>query len=162
MFNPSEISPLTDCLFDNKHNLYLRLYKSLSASNVKLTILYFFHGGGFCLSSRTWPNWHNCCLRLSSTLPAVIISPSYCLAPEHRLPVAMDDALNAALSNSPDPWLSDRVDFDRVFIVGDSSSGNLAHDLAVKLGPESPNLRPVSVRGYVLMAPFFGGIEKTK
>ncbi|KAL2507089.1 putative carboxylesterase 15 [Forsythia ovata] len=99
-----------DCLFDKKHNFYLRIYKSLSASNAKLPILYFFHGGGFCLGSRTWSNCHNICLRLSSVLLAVVISPDYCLAPEHRLPAAMDDALSAvkwiqiqALSNTPDP-----------------------------------------------------------
>ncbi|XP_022842434.1 probable carboxylesterase 15 [Olea europaea var. sylvestris] len=162
-----------DCLFDKKHNLYLRLYKPRSASNsavaaAKLPILYFFHGGGFCFGSRTWPNFHNSCLRLSSALPAVVISPDYRLAPEHRLPAAMDDAFSAvkwlqteALSNSADPWL-DGVDFDRVFIVGDSSGGNLAHHLAVKLGPSSPGLNPIRVRGYVLMAPFFGGTDRTK
>ncbi|KAK8589247.1 hypothetical protein V6N12_023650 [Hibiscus sabdariffa] len=30
-----------------------------------------------------------------------------------------------------DPWLTG-VDFDRVFVLGDSSGGNLAHDLAVR------------------------------
>ncbi|KAL2522235.1 putative carboxylesterase 15 [Forsythia ovata] len=134
-------------LFDKKHNLYLCLYKPLSASNAKLPILYFFHGGCFCLGSRTWPNRHNCCLCISSVLPAVVLSHDYYLASEHRLLAAMDDALSAvkwlqiqALSNSPDPWLSDGVDFDRVFKVGDSSCGNLAHHLAVKLGPRSPEL----------------------
>ncbi|KAL2484694.1 putative carboxylesterase [Abeliophyllum distichum] len=114
-----------DCLFDKKHNLYLYLYKPLSASNAKLSILYFFLDGGFCLGSRTWPNCHNCCLRLSSALPTFIISPDYRLALEHCLPATMDNALSAvkwlqiqALSNSLDPWLSDEVDFGRVFIVG--------------------------------------------
>ncbi|KAL2505463.1 putative carboxylesterase [Abeliophyllum distichum] len=102
-------------------------------------------------------------------LPRVVISPDYRLAPEHCLLATMDDALNAvkwpqiqALSNNPDPWLSDEVDFDRVFIVGDSSGGNLAHHLAVKLGLGSSEMSPVRVRGYVLMAPFFGGTERTK
>ncbi|KAL2476159.1 putative carboxylesterase [Abeliophyllum distichum] len=85
-----------DCLFNKKHNLYIYLYQLLSASNAKLPILYFFHGsGGFCLGSRTWPNCHNYCLCLSSVLSTVVISPDYRLAPEHRLPAAMDDALNA-------------------------------------------------------------------
>ncbi|KAL2523272.1 putative carboxylesterase 15 [Forsythia ovata] len=84
-----------DCLFDKKHNLYLCLYKPMSTSNAKLPILNFFHDNGFCHNSRTWPNCHNCCFRLSSALPAVFISLDYCLTPEHRLPVAMDDALSA-------------------------------------------------------------------
>ncbi|CDP20655.1 unnamed protein product [Coffea canephora] len=38
----------------------------------------------------------------------------------------------------------------------------MAHNLAVRHGPGSPVLAPVCVRGYVLMAPFFGGTLRTK
>ncbi|XP_073032786.1 strigolactones hydrolase CXE15 [Primulina eburnea] len=163
-----------DCLFDKKHNLHLRLYKPRSPSTAKLPIVFFFHGGGFCICSRTWPNCHSCCLRLSSGLHALVVAPDYRLAPEHRLPAAMEDAVSsvewlrnqALLSNSGgagDGWFANRgVDFDRVFIVGDSSGGNLAHHLAVQLRRGSPELAPISVRGYVLMAPFFGGTVRTK
>ncbi|KAK8689381.1 hypothetical protein V6N13_088102 [Hibiscus sabdariffa] len=41
-----------------------------------------------------------------------------------------------------DPWLTG-VDFDRVFVLGDSSGGNLAHDLAVRFKPGSVELAPV-------------------
>ncbi|KZT75726.1 putative carboxylesterase 15, partial [Dorcoceras hygrometricum] len=132
----------------------------------------FFHGGGFCIGSRTWPNCHSCCLRLSSGLQALVVAPDYRLAPEHRLPAAVDDAMSslewlrdqALLSNSGgDEWFANGgVDFDRVFIVGDSSGGNLAHHVAVQLRRGSPELAPIRVRGYVLMAPFFGGTVRTK
>ncbi|XP_011094531.1 probable carboxylesterase 15 [Sesamum indicum] len=161
-----------DCLFDKKHNLHLRLYKPRSPSAAKLPILYFFHGGGFCVGSRTWPNCHSCCLRLASALQVLVVAPDYRLAPEHRLPAALDDALTAvkwlqnqaliSKSGGGDEWLGDGVDFDRVFILGDSSGGNLAHHLAVELRRGSPDLAPVRVRGYVLMAPFFGGTVRTK
>ncbi|CAK9155260.1 unnamed protein product [Ilex paraguariensis] len=160
-----------DCLYDSKINLYLRLYKPLSPppSSTKLPILYFFHGGGFCVGSRSWPNCHNSCLRLASGLQALVVAPDYRLAPEHRLPAAMDDAVSAvkwlqsqAICESPETWVYDGVDFDRVFVVGDSSGGTIAHHLAVRLGPGSPEIAPVRVRGYVLMAPFFGGTLRTK
>ncbi|KAI3472097.1 hypothetical protein Pfo_029385 [Paulownia fortunei] len=161
-----------DCLFDEKHNLHLRLYKPRLPSAAKLPVVYFFHGGGFCVGSRTWPNCHSCCLRLASALQVLVVAPDYRLAPEHRLPAALDDALNAVkwlqnqalLSNScgADEWLAEGIDFGRVFIVGDSSGGNLAHHLAVELRRGSPGLAPVRVRGYVLMAPFFGGTVRTK
>lgn len=170
-----------DCMFDEKHQLYLRVYrpsytKSMS-NNKKLPILYYIHGGGFCLGSRTWPNCHNCCLRLSSQLQALVIAPDYRLAPEHRLPAAIEDGLNAV------KWLhlqakqrnesshnnlvcnklsEDGVDFEKVFIMGDSSGGNIVHHLASYLGSESTELSPVRVRGYVLLAPFFGGSLRTK
>ncbi|GFP94926.1 probable carboxylesterase 15 [Phtheirospermum japonicum] len=134
-----------DCLYDEKHNLHLRLYKPRSPpAAAKLPVLYFFHGGGFCLGYRTWPNCHNCCLRLASALQVLVVSPDYRLAPEHRLPAAMDDAMSsvrwlqdqAVLADGADEWLrGGGVDFGRVFITGDSSGGTLAHHLAVGLGP---------------------------
>ncbi|KAL9153646.1 hypothetical protein ABFS82_10G063300 [Erythranthe guttata] len=165
-----------DCLFDKEHDLSLRLYKPRSpsaAAAAALPILYFFRGGGFCVGSRTWPNCHSCCLRLASALQVLVVAPDYRLAPEHRLPAAVDDAFTAVkwlqsqalLSDDggADEWLAKgSVDFDRVFVVGDSSGGNLAHHLAVELRRGSPSLAPVRVRGYVLMAPFFGGTVRTK
>ncbi|KAL8517639.1 hypothetical protein ACS0TY_015758 [Phlomoides rotata] len=160
-----------DCPYDKKHNLHLRLYKPRSAA-ANLPILYFFHGGGFCVGSRTWANCHSCCLRLASALQVLVVAPDYRLAPEHRLPAAVDDAMSsikwlqeqALLSKSgdADEWLGEGVDFSRVFVMGDSSGGTLAHHLAVELCRGSRSLAPVQVQGYVLMAPFFGGTERTK
>ena len=85
-----------------------------------------------------------------------MVAPDDRLAPEHRLPAAVDDALTSlkwlqarATADGPpaqDTWLHDQaVDFDRVYIMGDSSGGNMAHHLAVQLGPGSPELAPVRV-----------------
>lgn len=161
-----------DYLFHKRFNLSLRFYKPQHTS--KLPIVIFLHGGGFCFGSRTWPHIHNCCTRLAAGLQAVVLSPDYRLAPEHRLPSAVDDAVEAVRwlqrqglrlkedENGGDAWLSADVDFDRVFVVGDSSGGNIAHHLAVRLGSGSSEMDPVRVRGYVLFAPFFGGEVRTK
>ncbi|XVE61340.1 hypothetical protein DITRI_Ditri06bG0031600 [Diplodiscus trichospermus] len=165
-----------DAMFDKNHNLQLRLYKPTSSSspgnNCKLPIIIFIHGGGFCLGSRMWPTSHNTCLRLASGLKALVLAPDYRLAPEDRLPAALDDAASAmkwlqgqALSeNNSDAWLNSGsgVDFEQVFVLGDSSGGNIAHHLAVRFGAGSTELAPVRVRGYVLLAPFFGGVVRTK
>ncbi|KAL4606755.1 hypothetical protein ACB092_09G126400 [Castanea dentata] len=164
-----------DCLFEEKLNLHLRMYKPTSTkingsiNTNKLPIIVFIHGGGFCVGSRTWPSSHNCCVRLASGLDALVVAIDYRLAPEHRLPAAMDDAVSAVKwlqwrrsQNLSDEWWSCAFDFDRVFIVGDSSGGNIAHHLAVGFG--SGELDPVGirVRGFVLLAPFFGGEVRTK
>ncbi|EEF38320.1 probable carboxylesterase 15 [Ricinus communis] len=161
-----------DCLYDKTHNLHLRLYKPAlpNSSNKKLPVVIFIHGGGFCVGSRVWPNCHNCCLRLASGLNALVVAPDYRLAPEHRLPAAMDDGISVmkwiqaqVSSENGDAWFSSsKVDFDQVFVMGDSSGGNIAHHLAVRLGSGSTGLKPIRVRGYILLAPFFGGIARTK
>ncbi|CAL5432477.1 unnamed protein product [Camellia sinensis] len=137
-------------------------------SSAKLPIFFYVHGGGFCVGSRTWPNRQNYCFRLALDLQALIISPDYRLAPENRLPTAIEDGymavkwLSLQAQAKSDPWLSDVADFSRVFISGDSSGGNIAHNLAVRLGAGSGELDPVRVRGYVLLAPFFGGTVLSK
>lgn len=159
-----------DVVFDTALDLQLRLYKPADDSaGSKLPIFIYIHGGGFCIGSRTWPNCQNYCFQLTSRLRAVVIAPDYRLAPENRLPSAIEDSLLAvkwlqtqALSNEPDPWLSYVADFSRVFISGDSAGGNIAHHLAARLGFGSPELTPVRVKGYVLLAPFFGGTIRTK
>ncbi|KAM2890616.1 hypothetical protein FF1_008747 [Malus domestica] len=54
------------------------------------------------------------------------------------------------------------ADFDRVFVLGESSGGNMAHHLAIRLATGSVQPAPIRVRGFVLLAPFFGGVERTK
>ncbi|KAK2979841.1 hypothetical protein RJ640_015452 [Escallonia rubra] len=158
-----------DVVFDAMHGLQLRLYKPAAPSSSKLPIFYYIHGGGFCIGSRTWPNCQNYCFQLASELQAVIVAPDYRLAPEVRLPAAIKDGYTAvkwlqaqAVAKEPDTWLTDVADFGRVFISGDSAGGNIAHNLAVQLGAGSGELAPVRVRGYVLLAPFFGGTALTR
>ncbi|KAJ0014663.1 hypothetical protein Pint_19671 [Pistacia integerrima] len=164
-----------DFLFSEQHNLHLRLYKPKSnpSSTKKLPILYHLHGGGFCFGSLTYPHHQNICVRLANELQALVIEPDHRLAPEDRLPAALDDATSAlkwlqdkAMHGGDDgnmgTWL-DGVDFDRVFVLGYSSGGNLAHHLAVRFGGGgATELAPVRVRGYVLLSPFFGGLKRTR
>lgn len=168
-----------DYLYDRINKLHLRIYKPISENpNPKFPVIFFIHGGGFCVGSFSWSTSHNPCIRLASTLKALVVSIDYRLAPEKRLPAAMEDAFSAmkwlqrkamGLSGEDNECGGDaawfrisEVDFDRVFVVGDSSGGNIAQDLAVRIASGSNGLDPLRVRGYVLLAPFFGGIERTK
>ncbi|XXG74019.1 hypothetical protein AAC387_Pa07g2844 [Persea americana] len=162
-----------DVLFHPTHHLRLRLYRpsSPSLSSAKLPIFFYFHGGGYCIGSRTWPNCQNYCLRLAAELPAVVVAPDYRLAPENRLPAAIEDSVEAmrwlkeqavAGDGDGEEWLREVGDFGRVFVSGDSAGGNIAHHLAVRLGGGSAELGPVRVRGYVYLAPFFGGTVRTR
>jgi hypothetical protein len=65
-------------------------------------ILVHFHGGGFCVSRPSWALYHNFYAPLAANLPvAVTVSVYLPLAPEHRLPAAIDAGHDALL------WLRD-------------------------------------------------------
>lgn len=158
-----------DVLFDPARDLYLRLYKpALSSPAMKLPVFYYIHGGGFCIGSRAWPNCQNYCFNLCSRLNAVIVSPDYRLAPENRLPAGIEDGWRSVEwlkeEGVRNEWITEVADFERVFISGDSAGGNIAHNVAVRFGSEEAKQRmlPVVVRGFVLLAPFFGGTVWTR
>ncbi|XP_009406562.2 carboxylesterase 15 [Musa acuminata AAA Group] len=161
-----------DALFSPApHALHLRLYRprrSQAPGEGRLPVFFYFHGGGFCIGSRTWPNCQNYCLRLASDLRALVVAPDYRLAPEHRLPAAIHDAVASVewlrSQAAADPWLAESADLARVFISGDSSGGNIAHHLALRFGSPAGRaaLAPLRLRGFVLLMPFFGGTQPTR
>uniref|UniRef100_A0A0D9UWX3 Alpha/beta hydrolase fold-3 domain-containing protein n=1 Tax=Leersia perrieri TaxID=77586 RepID=A0A0D9UWX3_9ORYZ len=161
-----------DLVYDATHGLKLRMYRPIAgdAEKIRLPVLVCFHGGGYCLGAFSKPSFHCCCQRLASELRAVVLSADYRLGPEHRLPAAIDDAASViswlrrhAMSGpDADPWLAESADFARVFVAGESAGGNMAHHVAVMMGSGQqlavgPELR---VAGYMLLTPFFGGVER--
>ncbi|OEL27527.1 hypothetical protein BAE44_0011456 [Dichanthelium oligosanthes] len=114
-----------DAVYDAALGLGLRVYKPAAAAGGgerKLPIVVYYHGGGFCIGSYAWPPFHAGCSRLAVGLGAVVISANYRLAPEHRLPAAIDDAA-AVLAwlrdhASTDPWLAEHADVTIVLVAG--------------------------------------------
>ena len=85
--------------------------------------LVFFHGGGWVVGS---VETHDGIARaLANRSGCVVVSVDYRVAPEHRFPVAIDDAWSATrwvLANAGELG----IDPGRVAVGGDSSGGNLA------------------------------------
>lgn len=82
-----------------------------------------FHGGGWVQGSPEQSGW--LASRVAAGTGAVVISPSYRLAPEHPFPAAVDDTWDAL------NWIVDHaaklgLDVDRLAVMGDSAGGNLA------------------------------------
>ncbi len=102
------------------HALPARLY---AASAERLPVLLFFHGGGFTIGSIAT---HDVlCRRLSTLAGCAVVSVGYRLAPEHKFPVAANDAWDAL------QWLavhaaSRGLDAARLAVGGDSAGGTLA------------------------------------
>ncbi|GAB2221839.1 hypothetical protein Droror1_Dr00013030 [Drosera rotundifolia] len=168
-----------DILIDANANLRVRVYlpeKTPGEDNTKLPVILHFHGGGFCISQADWYMYYAVYSHLARSVPAIIVSVYLRRAPEHRLPAAMHDAYSALLwlsslskldkSSSPHDdqcsWLTANADFGRVFLIGDSSGGNIVHKVAAMAGKSSSELRPLTLRGAIPIHPGFMRAERSR
>ncbi|KAF8407831.1 hypothetical protein HHK36_006967 [Tetracentron sinense] len=153
-----------DFVIDKFTNVWARFY--VPRCEGKLPLIVYFHGGGFCVGSAAWRCYHEFLAKLASKANCMIMSVNYRLAPENRLPAAYEDGFNAlmwvkqqALNGSSDQnWWSSQCNFSKVFLAGDSAGANLAYNVATRLGSSCASiLKPLSLKGTILIQPFFGG-----
>ncbi|KAG6489600.1 probable carboxylesterase 8 [Zingiber officinale] len=164
-----------DLPLDSARRTGIRLFlplPSLPPAGSKLPVIVYIHGGGFIIFRAASSPFHGLCSRLAAALPAVVLSVDYRLAPEHRLPAAFEDALDAlfwlrahatgasAEGNLPFP-LTECADFSRCFLMGDSAGATIAFHAALRAAAIQDSLAPLSIAGLVLDQPYFGGIERT-
>ncbi|MBS0411079.1 MAG: alpha/beta hydrolase [Proteobacteria bacterium] len=89
-------------------------------------ILFYVHGGGYCLGS---PTSHRALVaRIAEAAGAVAYVVDYRLAPEHPFPAAVDDAVAAYRA-----VLNDGAQPGRIVIGGDSAGGGLTFATALAL-----------------------------
>lgn len=62
--------------------------------------------------------------------------------------------------SAADPWLAASADFDRVFVCGDSTGGNISHHVAVRHGSGRLDISPARLAGVVMLWPYFAGEER--
>jgi acetyl esterase len=95
----------------------------LRAKDGRAPCLVFFHGGGWVIGDL---DSHDvACRKLAHEGELIVISVDYRLAPEHKFPAAIDDAIAAT------KWIAGNakalgIDADRLMVGGDSAGGNLA------------------------------------
>ncbi|WCJ38696.1 alpha/beta-Hydrolases superfamily protein [Euphorbia peplus] len=156
-----------DVMYSPQFNLSSRLYLPICLHE-KVPLLLYFHGGGFCLFSAFSPILYTFLTTLAEQANVLIVAVDYRIAPENPLPAAYDDAwtaLNWVASHSkgdgPEEWVNRYADLGRVYFAGDSAGGNIAHNLAMRLGVEKLKLKSgdVNVVGIVLVHPYFWGKE---
>ena len=100
----------------------------LRESNGLAPCLVFFHGGGWVIGDL---DSHDVvCRKLADEGQLIVISVDYRLAPEHKFPAAVDDAIAAT------NWIAVNakqlgVDASRLTVGGDSAGGNLAAVVAI-------------------------------
>lgn len=124
-----------------------RLYKPLTLrqSGGLSPCLVFFHGGGWVIGNLD--SHDGVCRTIANEGQLIVISIDYRLAPEHKFPAAVDDAIAAT------EWISKNarqlgVDAAQLFVGGDSAGGNLAAVVAIHARDAGPRLA-----GQVLIYP---------
>ena len=128
----------------------------------KLPLLVFFHGGGFIFLSAASTIFHDFCFNMANDVVAVVASIEYRLAPEHRLPAAYEDAVEALqwIKTNRDDWLTNYVDYSNVFLMGSSAGGNIAYNAGLHAAAVDENQIP-KIQGLILVQPFFSGTRRT-
>ncbi|WP_029582918.1 alpha/beta hydrolase [Bradyrhizobium sp. URHD0069] len=100
----------------------------LREANGLAPCLVFFHGGGWVIGDL---DSHDVvCRKLADEGQLIVISVDYRLAPEHKFPAAVEDAITATA------WIAERskqlgIDAARLSVGGDSAGGNLAAVVAI-------------------------------
>ncbi|KAF6163943.1 hypothetical protein GIB67_011267 [Kingdonia uniflora] len=164
-FDPQTNVTSKDVVITPETGVSARLYlPKITDSSRKLPLLIYYHGGRFCVYSPFHPAYHNYLNTLVSKANVVAISIDYRRAPEHRLPTAYNDSW-AALQwvgshcrdgGGPEAWLNDHVNFERVFLGGDSAGGNIVHNLAIKVGRDE--LHGLNPYGIALVHAYLWGL----
>jgi len=161
-----------DIVIDKFTNIWARFYVPIKCHG-KLPVLVYFHGGGFCVGSAAWSCYHDFLARLAAETSSIIMSVNYRLAPENPLPEAYDDGIKAlmwlkqqALSVGADNWWTSQCNFSNIFLAGDSAGANIAYNIITRpgsfnAGQAAAAMKPLSLRGIVLIQPFFGGEART-
>ncbi|KAF8039113.1 hypothetical protein BT93_B1613 [Corymbia citriodora subsp. variegata] len=151
-----------DVPLDQTHNAWARIYmpRPSPPPGQKLPLIVYYHGGGFIFFSPSSVMIHNFCSLMAAKLGAIIVAPSYHLAPEHRLPAAYDDAVEALrwFRTAEEEWLREGVDFSRCYVMGSSAGANIAYHVGLRAA--SADLEPLVIRGLFLHHPFFAGADR--
>lgn len=109
-------------------SIHARIYVPKTGKSSYPVIVYY-HGGGFVIANLDV--YDASANVLADKVDAIVVSVAYRLAPEHKFPVAHNDAFAAykwVLANAA----SMKGDAKKVAVAGESAGGNLAINTAIK------------------------------
>jgi len=107
--------------------IHLRLYKPKGATS-PLPLIVYYHGGGWVIADIN--TYSASAQGLAEQTNAIVVAVEYRKSPEHKFPVAINDAFAAyqwVLKNAE----SIKGDGKKVALVGESAGGNLAANVSM-------------------------------
>ncbi|EXA30584.1 hypothetical protein FOVG_18040 [Fusarium oxysporum f. sp. pisi HDV247] len=111
----------------------------------------YFHPGGFvigqCLADEVF------CRAIAQKTESIIMAIQYRLAPEHKVPCQLEDALAAV------KWAHDNAgriggDVTKLYVLGASAGAGLAFSVARKVALAQTALEPGAIKGIVALSPY--------
>lgn len=116
------------------------------------------------VASAAHPNYNDFCSYAAGELGALVVSVEYRLAPEHRLPAAYDDVLEALswVKECKDEWITEYGDLSSCVLMGDSAGGNIVYHAGLMAAARVHDLKPLIIKGLVLIQPYFSGLHRTE
>lgn len=143
-----------DFSIEGEHGaLPVRLYTPKQDSD---SLVLFIHGGGWMQGNLDTHDY--LCRKILNILKCKVLSVHFRLAPEHKFPAGLEDVQNLyewCISENSKQLLGQ---FSEIYLSGDSSGGNLATALNLKLKKENGH-RP---NGLLLFYPTLSGNVKSK
>ena len=91
-------------------------------------VVVYFHGGGWVIATND--TYDSSMRAISSLSKAVVVSPEYRKAPEHKFPAAHEDAY-ATLQYVATHGDAFKADVKKLAVVGESAGGNLATGVCI-------------------------------
>ncbi|KAK1427400.1 hypothetical protein QVD17_16084 [Tagetes erecta] len=155
-----------DIIISHETGVSARIFRPpLTTPTEKLPLFIYFHGGAFVIASPAEPKYHQSVTNLVSESHAIALSVDYRLAPEHPLPTAFEDSFEVLKwvsshtlgGSGSEEWIKENVDFDRIFLAGDSAGATIAHHLAIRVGSEPDPDASLKISGLILINPYFWG-----
>lgn len=126
---PQPVAQVQELLATGAHGpIPLRLYRPLPVLAGALPVLVYYHGGGWLMGDLDTHD--TLCRELANAAGCAVVAVDYRMAPEHRFPGAVDDAVAATR------WVHRQagtlgLDAARLAVGGDSAGGNLAAVVAL-------------------------------
>ena len=121
---PAPVGEIVDRTIDGPAGrLRVRIYRPAGGVARLLPAILYFHGGGWVMGSLE--GYDLVCRYFCARAGCVLVAVDYRLAPEHKFPAAIDDAVAAFR------WLAAEavglgIDPARIVIAGNSAGGNIA------------------------------------